>query len=168
MIDYRLYLYKIYRFSRQMISKKTKYGLQAMIYLAEHYEQGPILIADISESRGIPKKFLEAILLELRKKGILTSKIGKGGGYTLSKSPKEITLGSIVRVLEGPLAPVSCVSQTAYQKCEECTDEKCCGIRLVMKDVRDAISNILDRKTLHDVLLDVTQAKKGYESHYII
>lgn len=142
-----------------MISRKTKYGLQAMIYLAEHYQKGPVLIADISENKGIPKKFLESILLELRKKGLLTSKIGKGGGYALSRSPAEITLGSIIRVLDGPLAPVSCVSRSAYQRCAECEDERGCGIRLVMKEVREAIANILDRKTLDTILTEMAKAR---------
>lgn len=151
-----------------MISKKTKYGLQAMIYLSENYSKGPLLIAEISSSKGIPKKFLEAILLELRKKGILTSKIGKGGGYRLSRSPDEITLGEIIRVLEGPLAPVSCVSQTAYQRCDECVDEKSCGIRVVMKEVRDALANILDKKTFADVLSEITQSKQQNTMNFII
>ncbi len=99
-----------------MISKKTKYGLNAVIYLAKEFDKGAVLISDLAEDEKMPKKFLEAILLELKNRGILQSKKGKGGGYTLAKSPKEITVGEIVRALEGPLAPVSCVSQTAYQK----------------------------------------------------
>ncbi|MGE0266999.1 MAG: Rrf2 family transcriptional regulator [Candidatus Omnitrophota bacterium] len=151
-----------------MISKKTKYGLQAMIYLSEHYLNGPALIADISKSKGIPKKFLEAILLELRKTGVLTSKIGKGGGYRLSKSPREITLGEIIRVLEGPLAPVGCVSQTAYQRCAECVDEKSCGIRFVMKEVRDALADILDNKSFADLMSEVVQAQQKNTMNFII
>lgn len=151
-----------------MISKKTKYGLQAMIYLSENYSQGPVLIADISRNKRIPKKFLEAILLELRKKGILTSKIGKGGGYRLSKTPQEITLGEIIRVLEGPLAPVACVSQTAYQRCHECVDEKSCGIRLAMKEVRDALADILDHKSFADLISQVTQAQQKNTMNFII
>jgi len=151
-----------------MISKKTKYGLQAMIYLSENFTKGPVLIAEISTNKGIPKKFLEAILLELRKKGILVSKIGKGGGYRLSRAPESITLGEIIRVLEGPLAPVGCVSQTAYQRCEECVDEKSCGIRVVMKEVRDALANILDKKTFADVLSELTQSKQQNTMNYII
>ena len=151
-----------------MISKKTKYGLQAMIYLAESYSEGFILIGDIAEHSSIPKKFLEAILLELRKKGLLTSKKGKGGGYSLGNPPEDITVGSIIRVLEGTLAPVSCVSQTAYGKCEECVDERLCGIRLVMKEVRDTMADVLDKTSLADVLLRVKDLRAEKTSNYQI
>ena len=140
-----------------MISKKTKYGLKAVIYLAKHYEEGPILITNLAKSERIPRKFLETILLELRKKGILHSKKGKGGGYSLGKPPAEITLGEIIRILDGPLALVSCVSQTAYQKCAECKSEEQCEIRMIMKEVRDAMSSILDKTSLVD-LIDRSQA----------
>ncbi|ACM20008.1 winged helix-turn-helix transcriptional regulator, Rrf2 family [Geotalea daltonii FRC-32] len=135
-----------------MISKKTKYGLKAMIYLAKVYDQGPVLIADLAREEKIPKKFLELILLTLKNHGVLQSRKGKGGGYYLGKLPKEISLGKLVRILDGPLAPVPCVSETAYAKCDECLDERTCGIRLVMKDVRDAIAEILDGTSLADVL----------------
>ena len=135
-----------------MISKKTKYGLHSLIYLAKHYNEGSVLIADLAREERIPKKFLEAILLELKKHGILKSKKGKGGGYSLSKPPSEIEMGQIIRILSGPLAPVACVSKTAYRKCDECYDENSCGIRLMMTDVRDAIANILDKTSLADVL----------------
>jgi len=136
-----------------MLSRKTKYGLNSLIYLAKRIDQGPVLIAALSSDEKIPQKFLEAILLDLKKHGILDSKKGKGGGYMLSKHPKDIKIGQIVRILDGPLAPVSCVSQTAYKKCDECRDENICGIRLVMKEARDAIANILDNTSLEDVLL---------------
>lgn len=135
-----------------MISKKTKYGLHSLIYLARHYNKGPVLIATLAIEERIPKKFLETILLELKKQGILNSKKGKGGGYSLSRPPYEIDMGRVVRILGGPLAPVACVSKSAYQKCEECQDESSCGIRMVMTDVRDAIANILDRTSLEDVI----------------
>lgn len=136
-----------------MLSKKTKYGLNALVNLAKKFDQGPVLIADLSSEERIPQKFLEAILLDLKKHGILDSKKGKGGGYMLSKGPKEIKVGQIVRILDGPLAPVSCVSQTAYKKCDECREESCCGLRIVMKEVRDSIANILDNTSLEDVIL---------------
>lgn len=136
-----------------MLTRKTKYGLNSLLYLAKRIDQGPVLIAALSSDEKIPQKFLEAILLDLKKHGILDSKKGKGGGYMLSKHPKDIKIGQIVRILDGPLAPVSCVSQTAYKKCDECRDENLCGIRLVMKDARDAIANILDNTSLEDVLL---------------
>jgi Rrf2 family protein len=135
-----------------MISKKTKYGLQALLILAREYGRGPILIAELAERDRIPKKFLESILLQLKNAGILGSRKGKGGGYFLARDPSQITMGRAVRVLEGPLAPVPCVSETAYQKCQECDDEASCGIRLVMKDVRDAIADILDHTTLQEVV----------------
>lgn len=134
-----------------MLSKKAKYALQALLQLAEEYDRGPVLIADLAEREGIPKKFLELILLELRNQGILQSRKGKGGGYFLGKSPKTITLGQVIRILDGPLAPLPCVSQTAYMKCQECQDEETCGIRLVMKQVRDATAKILDSTSLADV-----------------
>ena len=143
-----------------MISKKTKYGLKALIYLARHYEQGPILIADIAREEKIPKKFLEAILLSLKNSGILQSKKGKGGGYYLGRHPNSISFGQAIRIMEGPLAPVPCVSETAYAKCEECENEITCGIRVVMKDVRDAMAKILDGTTLADVLEKIDTAEE--------
>lgn len=142
-----------------MISKKTKYGLKALIYLARKYDQGPILIADLAREERIPKKFLENILLSLKNSGILQSRKGRGGGYYLGRPPDKITFGQAVRVMEGPLAPVPCVSEMAYAKCTECGDELTCGIRLVMKDVRDEMARILDGTTLADVLKKVDQAE---------
>jgi Rrf2 family protein len=135
-----------------MISKKTKYALKGLIYLARKYDQGPILISDLARYERIPKKFLELILLSLKNNGVLQSKKGKGGGYYLGKHPKEISIGNVIRILDGPLAPVPCVSETAYAKCKECLDERSCGIRFVMKDVRDAITSILDKTSLSDML----------------
>ncbi|MDT8443894.1 MAG: Rrf2 family transcriptional regulator [Desulfuromonadales bacterium] len=143
-----------------MISKKTKYGLQALLALARNHGAGPVLIADLAEQEQIPKKFLELILLQLKNAGILGSRKGKGGGYFLAKNPAQITMGSAVRVLDGTLAPVPCVSETAYQKCTECADEESCGIRLVMKDVRDAVADILDNTTLKEVLVRSSDASK--------
>lgn len=148
-----------------MLSKKAKYALQALLQLAEEYDRGPVLIADLAEREGIPKKFLELILLELRNQGILQSKKGKGGGYFLGKPPKAITLGQVIRILDGPLAPLPCVSQTAYMKCQECRDEETCGIRLVMKQVRDATAKVLDSTSLADVAQSTagltSKGKKG-------
>ncbi len=153
-----------------MISKKTKYGLKALLYLARQYEKGPILISDLAREERIPKKFLEAILLALKNSGILQSKKGKGGGYCLGKHPKTITFGQAIRVMEGPLAPVPCVSETAYAKCEECVSEETCGIRLVMKDLREAMAKVLDNTTLADVLESMDKAEqqqKGVLNFYI-
>lgn len=143
-----------------MISKKTKYGLQALLALTRSYGAGPILIADLAEKERIPRKFLEAILLQLKNVGILQSRKGKGGGYSLGKAPEEISVGQIVRILDGSLAPVECVSETAYRRCTECHDEATCGVRLVMKDVRDAITNVLDHTSLLDMQKRSTDAAK--------
>ena len=136
----------------QMLSKKSKYGLRALLALARRHSQEPVLISELAEQERIPKKFLELILLELKNNGILQSRKGKGGGYLLGRKPEAISLGEVIRVLDGPLAPLPCVSQSAYHVCEECQDEATCGIRSVMKDVRDATASILDAESLADVL----------------
>lgn len=143
-----------------MINKKTKYALKALIYLAREYEKGPILISVLARDENIPKKFLELILLTLKNNGILQSRMGKGGGYFLACHPRAINVGQIIRILEGPLAPVQCVSETAYARCEECESEELCGIRMVMKDVRDAMAEILDSTSLADVLEKIENAKQ--------
>ena len=120
--------------------------------MAREFGQGPMLISDIAQQERIPRKFLELILLELRNKGILQSRKGKGGGYFLARAPAHVTLGEILRVVEGPLAPIACVSKTAYMRCRDCSDETICGVRMVMKDVRDATARILDSTTLADIL----------------
>ena len=143
-----------------MLSKKSKYGLKAVLALAEESGRGPILISELADRQRLPRKFLEAILLELKRHGILESKKGKGGGYFLRHDPSKITLGQVIRVLDGPLALIPCVSQTAYMKCEECVDEETCGIRLAMKDVRDATAHILDNTTLQALNAKVTRVKR--------
>ncbi len=134
-----------------MLSSKAKYGLKAMVYLARSEGQGPVLIADVAEHEHIPKKFLDTILLELKNHGLLSSKKGKGGGYTMARPAARIMVGEIVRILDGPLAPVQCVSRTAYRRCDDCMDEAACAVRAVMQDVRDAISAILDNTSLADM-----------------
>jgi len=142
------------------LSKKAKYGLIALLTLAREHGGGPKLIVDLAEQDRIPRKFLELILLQLKNAGILGSRKGKGGGYFLAKEPSQITMGSAIRVLDGPLAPVPCVSESAYQKCAECDDERSCGIRLVMKDVRDSVADILDNTTLKEVLARSSDAAR--------
>ena len=132
------------------LSKRGEYGLRAMVELASHPAGTFVPIKDIAHREQIPVKFLEQILLTLRNAGLLRSRMGVSGGYSLAKPPADITLGQIIRVLDGPLAPIRCVSQTAYEPCA-CPDEKTCGLRLVMFDVRNAISEILDRTSLEDV-----------------
>lgn len=153
-----------------MISNKTKYALKALTVLAQNYGKGPLLISKLAEKERIPKKFLEVILLSLKNTGILRSKQGKHGGYSLAKVPEAIALGDVIRILDGPLAPTPCTSQTAYQKCDECVDEKTCGIRLVMKEVRDATAAILDGTSLADMLLRIEKAahEQGGSSMYYI
>ena len=135
-----------------MLSKKCKYAIHALVYLAERYQQGPVHIQEIAERQHIPKKFLEAILLEFKSAGILHSRPGRGGGYTLNRAPRTVTLGRVIRLLDGPLAPIPCVSQTAYAPCRDCPDESACAIRAVMKEVRDATAKVLDETTLADLL----------------
>jgi Rrf2 family protein len=147
-----------------MLSKKSKYALKALTILAKEYGQGPVLISDIAQREDISRKFLEIILLELKNAGILQSRKGKGGGYSLGRHPRQISLGHVIRVLDGPLAPLPCVSRTAYVRCRECRDERTCGIRMVMKQVRDATAQILDSTTLADMLKQVELAVIGKEA----
>jgi Rrf2 family protein len=136
------------------LSKRGEYGLRAMIMMAEPVDNqdGPCMvqIKEIAQREHISPKFLEQILLTLKNTGLLHSKLGVGGGYYLAKPPKEITLGQIFRTLDGPVAPIKCVSQMAYEPCG-CPDEETCGLRLVMGDVRNAIADILDNTSLADV-----------------
>lgn len=134
-----------------MLSKKTKYGIKALTYLAKQELGMPVSIATISESENIPLKFLESILLTLRKNGLLGSKKGKGGGYYLLKDPKEIKMTSIMRVLEGPIAMVPCVSLNYYEKCEDCPDETQCFVHHLMIQVRDSNLEIYAKTSLADL-----------------
>ena len=111
-----------------------------------------MLIKEIAEKERLPRKFLETILLELKGAGILHARPGKGGGYTLNRAPNTVTLGRVIRLIDGPLAPIPCVSQTAYVPCKDCLDERTCAIRAVMKEVRDATAKILDAVTVADLL----------------
>jgi len=135
-----------------MLNKKTQYALKALMYLAEHKDDGPVLISEISVKKRIPLKFLENILLELKKDGILESKKGKGGGYYLNKAPNKIPLARIIRLIHGPIAMLPCVSLYFYERCKNC-DEKHCGLHDIMIDVRDANLKILERKTVADLLV---------------
>jgi Rrf2 family protein len=134
-----------------VLSKKTQYAFHALTYLAENIDKGPVLISEISDERKISLKFLENILLELKKSGILGSKKGKGGGYYLIKAPEEIALAKIIRMLDGPIALLPCVSLNYYEKCENC-QEDICGLNVVMSEVRDSTLKVLENKTLKDVL----------------
>lgn len=136
-----------------MLSKRGEYALRALIDLGIVNELGqPLLqIRDLARKEKLPIKFLEQILVQLKAGGYLDSKRGRGGGYWLKRPAKEIVMGDVVRLIDGPLAPIRCVSQTAYEPCT-CPDEAHCGLRLLMLDVRTAIAGILDRFTLADVV----------------
>lgn len=135
-----------------MLNKKTKYALRAVMALARRKDEGLVLIADLAESENIPKKFLEQILLDLKRAGILASTKGKGGGYALGRPASDISVGAIIRVIEGPLAMVPCVSQHSPGVCEECRNPLACGIRGVMKEVRDQTALILDNTSILTVI----------------
>jgi Rrf2 family protein len=135
-----------------MLSKKTQYALQALSYMVEKYSDDPILIAEIANQKNIPIKFLENILLELRKAGFLESKKGKHGGYFFAQAPEKIKLSSIFRIIEGPIALLPCVSLNFYEKCADCNEKKC-GINKVMAAVRDNTLAILDNQTVADLSL---------------
>jgi len=131
-----------------MLSKKAKYAIKALLALADRGGDEPMRIADLAREEQIPPKFLELILLGLKNQGILQSRKGKGGGYLLARDPADIYLGQIVRMFDGPLAPVPCASQTAYVPCADCKNEAVCGVHLAMKKVRDVTAKVLDGTTL--------------------
>lgn len=135
-----------------MLSKKTKYALHALTYLAKKEAQEPTLIVEIAEKASIPRKFLESILLDLKKQGILNSKMGKGGGYFLRQEPAQIRISTIIRLFNGPIALLPCVSLNYYERCEECVDEKTCGLNKVFIDVRNETLKILENKSIQDII----------------
>jgi Rrf2 family protein len=134
-----------------MLSKKSQYAFKALAYLTEKFNQGPVLISEISTRKKVPLKFLENILLELKKGGVLESKKGKGGGYFLKKDPAQIKVATIVRLVNGPIAMLPCVSLYFYKRCDNC-DETSCGLHDIMIQVRDASLGVLENKTLADLL----------------
>ncbi|MBT8256671.1 MAG: Rrf2 family transcriptional regulator [Bacteroidia bacterium] len=137
-----------------MISRKTKYGLKALSFLARRKGNEPVQISVISKAENISQKFLESILLSLRKTGFLGSKKGKGGGYYLLKDADDISLAAVYRILEGPIAMVPCVSLNFYEKCDDCPDEKTCAVHRLMIEVRDSTLSILEHKSLNDFILE--------------
>jgi Rrf2 family protein len=134
-----------------MLSKKTKYGIKALTYLARQENRTPVQIATISKSENISLKFLESILLTLRKNDFLGSKKGKGGGYYILKEPKDIQMAAVMRILEGPISMIPCVSLNFYEKCEDCPDEKACAVHKLMAQVRDSSLKIFKNTTLADL-----------------
>jgi Rrf2 family protein len=136
-----------------MLSKKTQYALKALGYIAGKYGEGPVLIAEVSKKKKIPLKFLENILLLLKKEGILESKKGKGGGYYFAQHPKKTAVARVLRIVEGPIALLPCVSLNFYQRCKDC-NQATCGLNKIMVQARDATLKIFEKKTLQD-LVDV-------------
>ena len=134
-----------------MLSKKTKYGLKALTYIARKEGDDPVRVSEIAESESIPPKFLESILLTLRKSGILGSKKGKHGGYYLRKKQSEVLMTEVMRVLEGPIAMVPCVSLNYYEKCDDCPDEHKCSVHMLMIQVRDSTLKVFRNTTLADL-----------------
>ncbi|MFL1012005.1 RrF2 family transcriptional regulator [Flavisericum labens] len=134
-----------------MLSKKTKYGLKALTFIARNTGDLPVQVGEIAKSESIPQKFLESILLTLRKSGILGSKKGKHGGYYLRKEPSEILMTEVMRVLEGPIAMVPCVSLNYYEKCDDCPDEALCSVNKLMIQVRDSTLKVFRNTTLADL-----------------
>ena len=144
----------------RQLSKRTQYSLRALYALTRKFGEGPVLITTLAETETIPKKFLEQILVSLKSAGFVSSKKGKGGGYVLAQPPEKITIGSVIRAIEGPLAPLPCASETRFRKCDECVDIQTCGTRIVMRQVRDAMAAILDETTLAMVCKKVEEARK--------
>ncbi len=134
-----------------MLSKKTKYGIKALTFLARQENQTPVQIAEIAKAEHISVKFLESILLVLRHSGFLGSKKGKGGGYYLIKDPKDINMATIYRILEGPIALLPCASHNFYEKCDDCIDEITCSVRRLMMEIRDNTLIILENNSLEDI-----------------
>ena len=136
-----------------MLTAKGKYGLKALVHLASLPPGETTQAIDVADSNNIPKKFLDAILGDLRNAGVVLSKKGPGGGYMLARSPSDIKVGSVIRALDGPLAPIACASRSAYQPCSDCRNVTECSVRVTMTKVRDAMSEILDRITIADMLM---------------
>ncbi|UCA44935.1 Rrf2 family transcriptional regulator [Pseudochrobactrum sp. XF203] len=137
-----------------MLTKKGKYGLKAMVHLAEATQDDLISVGEIAKARNIPRKFLDNILTDLRVAGFVQSRKGKGGGFCLAKPADQISIGNIIRSLDGPLAPLPCASKTGYKACEDCIEEDC-KIRRTMLEVREAIASVLDKRTLADGYSDL-------------
>jgi Rrf2 family protein len=139
------------------LSKRCKYGLRALYCLTRNHSDEHLAVSDIAEREHIPRKFLEAILVHLRKAGIVASQIGSRGGYRLAKSPGEITIGSVVRIIDGPVAPSPCASETKFKICPDCVDRDRCETQVVMKRVRDAMASVLDNITLAQACREIDE-----------
>jgi Rrf2 family protein len=135
-----------------MLSKKAKYAINALVHLAKRHGQGPVAIGEIAEQEHIPQKFLEAILLDLRKAGILASRKGRTGGYQLLRSPDDVNLAEVMRLIDGPIASLPCASYKHYERCDECKDETTCGIRQVFFELRNESVRILKNASLSSII----------------
>lgn len=144
-----------------MLSQKARYAVHALIVLAEHDSEEPMMIAEVAERARVPRKFLEQILLELKKRGIVRSIRGRSGGYLLGRDPKNITFADILRVIDGPIALSPCASLTAYTKCNDCFDEKTCAIRKVLLAARDATASVLETRTLASMLSGIKRKARA-------
>jgi Rrf2 family protein len=144
-----------------MLTARGKYGLKAMLHLASLEMDTTSQAREIAKAHNIPKKFLDAILGDLRKAGLVISRKGPGGGYALARRPREIQVGTVIRVLDGPLAPIACASRTAFQPCGDCKDAKACAIRIVMTAARDALSDVLDTVTISDMVQPAKSSRKS-------
>jgi Rrf2 family protein len=144
-----------------MLTMKTKYALRALAVLANAADGGPVLIGDIAAQEAIPLKFLQLILRELRQHGLLRSRKGRGGGYSLAKPAADISIAALLRIVDGPIAPVPCLSKTRYARCEGCKTEDSCGIRLMLMSVHEGTVRMLERMTLADLASLTRQAELG-------
>lgn len=156
-----------------MLSKKSKYAINALVYLARQARENSerkVQVAEISEAQNIPRKFLETILLELKRNGILESKMGRGGGYYLCKSPSEVNLAELHRIFDGAIGLLPCVTYQYYEKCEECRDEETCGIRDAILEVRNKTVEILKENTLQAILetedRKMAELKSGFKKNF--
>lgn len=153
-----------------MLTARGKYGLKAMIHLASLDADTTVQANEIAKAHNIPKKFLDSILGDLRKAGLVISRKGPGGGYALARRPREIHVGTVIRSLDGPLAPIACASRTAYRPCSDCKDVRACSVRIVMTTARDALSDVLDTLTMSDMIGSTkngkaagTARRRGYQ-----
>lgn len=144
-----------------MLSQKAKYALRALLTLAARKDGEPMLIADIAEDANAPRKFLEQILLELKRRGIVHSVRGRHGGYALGRPAKDISFAEVIRVIDGPLALLPCASRTAYHRCDDCDDETMCAIRKALVAVRDLTADLLEKRSLAAALADKRKIAPG-------
>jgi Rrf2 family protein len=144
-----------------MLTHRAKYAIKALLHLVEYRGKGPVSAGSIATHQHIPSKFLELILLQLRNSGIIRSKIGKKGGHELIHEPGDIDILTVVRAIDGPIAPLPCLSKTAYSRCEDCPDEKTCGARLLFRGVHEAALEIMSATTL----ADVSKSKPAQRKH---